>query len=146
VFNSRVSALHLRSTTIVTRLTEDDDVIKLLLRRVPRPGLALGPAPARAGPDHSVSKVSVTLLLYLQTRYEFVCCVCFYQSALCRLCVFVLCALSRVFAKGNIRYPIWTCRVPISLILWTRFSILGTQIRYLKRLNKTLDLVFVTKP
>jgi len=33
----------------------------------------------------------------------------------------------------------------ISLILGTRFSILGTQIGSLKRLNKTLDLVFVTK-
>jgi len=33
----------LRSTTIVTRLTEHDDVTKSLLRGVPRPGLALGP-------------------------------------------------------------------------------------------------------
>jgi len=32
-------------------LTEHDDVIKSLLRGVPRPGLALGPASARAGPD-----------------------------------------------------------------------------------------------
>jgi len=39
--------------------------------------------------NNSVRKVSVTLLLYFQTRYEF-CCVCFYQSALCRVCVFVL--------------------------------------------------------
>jgi len=34
----------LRSTTIVTRLTEHDDVIKSLLRGAPRLGLALGPA------------------------------------------------------------------------------------------------------
>jgi len=70
--------------------------------------------------------------------------------------VFVLYALSRVFSKGNVRYPVWTCRDPISLILGTRFSlilgtrfslilgtrfsILGTQIGSLKRLNKTLDL------
>jgi len=33
-----------------------------------------------------------------------------------------------------------------SLILGTRFSILEIQIGSLKRLNKTLDLVFVTKP
>jgi len=32
------------STTIVTRLTEHDDVIKSLLRGAPRLGLALGPA------------------------------------------------------------------------------------------------------
>jgi len=55
------------------------------------------------------------------------------------MCVFVLYALSRVFAKGNVRYPVWTRSVQISLIL-------GTQIGSLKRLNKTLDLVFVTKP
>ena len=104
--------------------------------------------------NSSARKVSVTLLFYLQTRYEMFCCVCFYQSALCRLCVFVLCALSRVFAKGNVRYPVWTCTVPISLILrtrfsmilGTRFSILGAQIGSRKCLNKTLDLVFVTKP
>jgi len=28
------------------------------------------------------------------------------------------------FFKENVRYPIWTCRVLISLILGTRFSIL----------------------
>jgi len=41
----------LRSTTIVTRLTEHDDVIKSLFRGAPRLGLALGPESARAGPD-----------------------------------------------------------------------------------------------
>jgi len=85
-------------------------------------------------------------LFYLKTRYEFFCYVCFYPSALCRLSVFVLYALSRIFAKEIVRYPVWTCGLPISLILGTRFSILGTQIGSLKRLNKTLDLVFVTKP
>jgi len=45
----------MRSNTIVTRLTEHDDVNKSLLRGAPRPGLALGPAPARAGPAYSVS-------------------------------------------------------------------------------------------
>jgi len=63
--------------------------------------------------NNSVRKVSVTLLVYLQTRYELFCCVCFYQSALCGLCVFVLYALSRVFAEENIRYPVCTCRDPI---------------------------------
>ena len=83
--------------------------------------------------------MSVILLFYLQTRYELFCFVCFYQFALCRLCVFVLYALSRFFSKGNVRHPVWTCRDPIYLIQ-------GTQIGSLKRLNKTLDLVFVTKP
>jgi len=41
------------------------------------------------------------------------------------------------FSKENLRYPIWTCRDPISLILGTRFSlILGTRIGSLKRLKK----------
>jgi len=35
-------------------LTEHDDVIKTLLRRAPRLSLALGPAPARAGPVHKL--------------------------------------------------------------------------------------------
>jgi len=52
VLNSRVSALYLRSTTIITRLTEHDDVIQSLFRGAPRLGLALGPSPARAGPDY----------------------------------------------------------------------------------------------
>ena len=103
--------------------------------------------------NNSVRKVFVTLLFYLQSRYELFCCVCFYQSVLCRLCVFVFYALSRYFSKRNVKWPVWTCRVPISLILetglsmipGTRFSILRTQIGSLKRLNKTLDLVFVTK-
>jgi len=34
----------------IARLTEYDDVIKLLLRGAPRLGLALGPAPGRADP------------------------------------------------------------------------------------------------
>jgi len=42
---------------------------------------------------------SVTLLFYLQNRYELFCCVYFYQSALCRLCVFVLYALSSFFLR-----------------------------------------------
>jgi len=54
---------------------------------------------------------------------------------------------------GNITYPVWTCGDPIflilgtpfTLILGTRVSILGTQIGLLKRLNKILDLVIVTK-
>jgi len=35
-------------------LTEHDDVIKSLLRGVPRLGLALGPATARAGPGNNL--------------------------------------------------------------------------------------------
>ena len=42
--------MYLRSTTIVTRLTEHGDVIISLLRGAPRLGLALAPALARAGP------------------------------------------------------------------------------------------------
>jgi len=77
--------------------------------------------------NNSFREVSVALLFYLQTRYELLCCVCVYQSALCRLCVLVLYAISRVFAKGNVRYPLWTCRVPLYQILGIRFSlILGT--------------------
>ena len=35
--------------------------------------------------------------------------------------------LNQGFFKENVRYPVWTCRDPISLILGTRFSlILGT--------------------
>jgi len=56
--------------------------------------------------NNSVRKVFVTLLFYLQTRYELFCCVCFYQSALCTLRVFVPYALSRFFSKGNVRYPV----------------------------------------
>jgi len=46
---------YLRSTTIVTRLTEHDDVIKSLLRGSPRPGLALGPEFTRAGPVRTLA-------------------------------------------------------------------------------------------
>ena len=41
----------------------------------------------------------------------------------------------QVFLKKNVRYPVWTCRDPISLNLGTRFSILGTRIRSLKHLK-----------
>jgi len=59
----RVSALHLRSTTIVTRLTERDDVIKSLLREAPRLGLALGPAPRSCiGPRAEVLRWALHLL------------------------------------------------------------------------------------
>jgi len=54
VLNCRVSALHLRSTAIVTWLTEHDDVIQSLHRVAPRPGLALGPAPDRADPGNKL--------------------------------------------------------------------------------------------
>jgi len=60
--------------------------------------------------------------------------------------VFVLYALSRVFAKGNARYPVWTCRDPI--FSDSRDPIFKSRdpIGSLKRLNKALDLVFDTKP
>jgi len=38
-------------------LTEHDDVITPLLRGAPRLGLALGPAPARAGPAPSIEYI-----------------------------------------------------------------------------------------
>jgi len=44
------------------------------------------------------------------------------------------------FLKENVRYPVWTCGDPISLILGTRWPfslILGTQIGSLKHLKKT---------
>jgi len=57
------------------------------------------------------------------------------------------------FFKENVRYPVWTCRDPISLflgtrfslILGTRFSILGTRIGSLKHLKKTLDYTMFNK-
>ena len=45
------------------------------------------------------------------------------------------------FFTENVRYLVWTCRDPISLILWTRFSILGTRIGSLKRPKKTWPMV-----
>ena len=53
-------------------------------------------------------------------------------------------AMVQGFFKENVRYPAWTCRDPISLILGTpfylnlgpRFSILGTRIGSLKHLKK----------
>jgi len=42
----------------------------------------------------------------------------------------------RFFFKEKVRYPVWTCRDPISLILRTRFEILGTRIGSLKHLKK----------
>jgi len=56
----------LRSTTIVARLTEHDDVIKSLLKGTPRLGLALGPASARAGPVHDgngIGKIDFTIFI-----------------------------------------------------------------------------------
>jgi len=41
---NRLKDSPVRTTKIVTRLTEHDDVIKSLLRGAPRLGLALGPA------------------------------------------------------------------------------------------------------
>jgi len=57
---------------------------------------------------------------------------------------FNFCHTSSGFFKENVRYPVWICRDPISLILGTRFSlilrtlfeILGTRIGSLKRLKK----------
>jgi len=40
------------------------------------------------------------------------------------------------FWKENVRCPVWTCKDPISLILGTRLSILGTRIGSLKHLKK----------
>jgi len=43
---------------------------------------------------------------------------------------------TQVFFKEKVRYPVWTCRDPIYLILGTRFEILGTLIGSLKHLKK----------
>jgi len=42
----------------IAQLTEHEDVIKLLLRGAPHLGLALGPAPAMAGPARSQQRLS----------------------------------------------------------------------------------------
>jgi len=47
-----------------------------------------------------------------------------------------ICIYSSFLFKENIKYPVWICRDPISLILGTRFSILGTRIGSLKHLKK----------
>jgi len=47
--------------------------------------------------NSTVKKVSLALFFYLQHRYQTFCCVCFDQSALCRLCVFVLYGLRVCF-------------------------------------------------
>jgi len=61
------------------------------------------------------------------------------------------------FFKENVRYLVWTSRDLTSLILGTRFSILGTRIGSLKHLKKTVlypnmlvhciksSIMFVTK-
>jgi len=47
-----------------------------------------------------------------------------------------------IISKENVRYPVWTCRDPIFLILGTQFSlILGTRIGSLKHLIKTCENV-----
>jgi len=58
--------------------------------------------------------MSVALLFYLQTHYELL---LVFANLHCADCVFVVYALNRVFAKGSVKYLVWTCRVPISLIL-----------------------------
>jgi len=65
--------------------------------------------------------------------------------------------LYQFFFKENVRYLVWTSRDLTSLILGTRFSILGTRIGSLKHLKKTVlypnmlvhciksSIMFVTK-
>jgi len=57
-------------------------------------------------------------------------------------CADCVCLYSTHLAGFLLRKILGTRYVPVG----TRFSILGTQIGSLKRLNKTLVLVFVTKP
>jgi len=47
----------------VARLTENDDVIKPMLRGVPCLSLALGPAPARASPGQRNKKCKPPLII-----------------------------------------------------------------------------------
>jgi len=49
-------------------LTEHDDVITPLLRGAPRLGLALGPAPARAGPGQDLHETRERTTLRLASR------------------------------------------------------------------------------
>jgi len=72
---------YLRCTTIVTRLTAHDDVIKALLRGAPLLGLALGPASARAGSECANAIAS--------------------PASLCRTLMFVAKALSFVNKLGE---------------------------------------------
>jgi len=45
------------------------------------------------------------------------------------------------FFKENVRYPVWTCRDQISLILGTRFSILGTRIGFFRPLKHLIKIL-----
>jgi len=44
---------------VIARLTDHDGVITPLVRGAPRLGLALGPAPARAGPGWMISQARI---------------------------------------------------------------------------------------
>jgi len=55
----------------MARLTEHDDVIKPLLRGAPRQGLALGPAPARAGPILTILNPVATLVVALSNNNNY---------------------------------------------------------------------------
>jgi len=57
--------------------------------------------------NNSVKKLSVTLWFYLQRHYKTFCCVCLYQSALCRQCVLVL-------------YGLRACFKTIILLIWIK--------------------------
>jgi len=50
----------------------------------------------------------------------------------------------KFFFTEMVRCPVLTCRDSISLILGTRFEILGTRIGSLKHLKKPLALVSMT--
>jgi len=54
--------------------------------------------------------------------------------------------INQFFFKKNVRYPMGTCRDRISLIVGTRFSILGTRIGSLKRLKKPVLINLLLHP
>ena len=54
----------------IARLTEHDDIMKLLLRGAPRLGLALGPASAGAGPVRNCKKNQTRISGHRQRSIE----------------------------------------------------------------------------
>jgi len=50
------------------------------------------------------------------------------SNFLCNNPVTLFSVVAGFFFKENVRYPVWTCRDPVCLILGTRFSlVLGTR-------------------
>ena len=72
-----------------------------------------------------LSDMKIWAIIFLLHIFVFSCCM--QRTGYLRLTRYL-----QFFYKENVRYPVLICREPISLILQTWFSILGTQIRSLK--------------